>query len=82
MEEPIIINDNGIKLQPENMVKEELYHCIYQSRIFLFYKDNDEILHCYELADPNIIMKIKDNPNKISEILNTLSQYPENNKTS
>ena len=82
MEWPIIITDNGIKLQPENMVKEELYHCIYQNRIFLFYKDNDEIIHCYELGDPNIIMKIRDNPDKISEILNNLAQYPENNKTS
>ena len=27
-------------------------------------------------------MKIRDNPDKISEILNNLAQYPENNKTS
>jgi hypothetical protein len=61
------------------MLKEELYHCIYQNRIFLFYKDNDEILHCYEVGDPNIITKIKENPNEISEILNELAQTSDKN---
>lgn len=80
MESPIIINNSGIKLKPENMLKEELYHCIYQNRIFLFYKDNEEILHCYEIGDPSIITKIKENPDKISEILNNLAEYSEHNK--
>lgn len=70
----MIINDNGIKLNPEKMLREELYHCIYQNRIFLFYKDNDDILHCYEISDIEIINSIKENPENIHNILNNLAK--------
>lgn len=70
----MIINDNGIKLNPDKMLREELYHCIYQNRIFLFYKDNDDILHCYEISDIDIINNIKENPENIHNILNNLAK--------
>ena len=70
----MIINDNGIKLNPDKMLREELYHCIYQNRIFLFYKDNDDILHCYEISDIEIINSIKENPENIHNILNNLAK--------
>ncbi len=70
----MIINDNGIKLNPDKMLREELYHCIYQNRIFLFYKDNDDILHCYEISDMDIINNIKENPENIHNILNNLAK--------
>ena len=70
----MLINDSGIKLNPDKMVREELYHCIYQNRIFLFYKDNDDILHCYEISDIDIINSIKENPENINNILNNLAK--------
>jgi hypothetical protein len=70
----VIINENGIKLNPDKMLREELYHCIYQNRIFLFYKDNDDILHCYEISDIDIINNIKENPENIHNILNNLAK--------
>ena len=74
MEDPVIINDNGIKLNPDKMQREELYHCIYQNRIFLFFKDNDDMLHCYEISDIDTINDIKENPENIHKILNNLAK--------
>jgi hypothetical protein len=56
------------------MIKEELYHCIYENRIFLFFKDNEDVLHCYEISDIDTINKIKQNPDKIDIILNNLAK--------
>ena len=70
----MIINENGIKLNPDKMLREELYHCIYQNRVFLFFKDNDDILHCYEISDIDIINIIKENPENIHNILNNLAK--------
>ncbi len=56
------------------MIKEELYHCIYENRIFLFFKDIEDVLHCYEISDIDTINKIKQNPDKIDIILNNLAK--------
>jgi hypothetical protein len=69
-----MINDNGISLNPDKMIREELYHCIYQNRIFLFFKDNDDMLHCYEITDIDTIKGIKENPENIDNILNNLAK--------
>ena len=69
-----MINDNGIKLNTDKMIREELYHCIYQNRIFLFFKDNDDMLHCYEISDIDTINDIKENPENIHKILNNLAK--------
>jgi hypothetical protein len=74
LENPVIINDNGIKLNPDKMIREELYHCIYQNRIFLFFKDNDDMLHCYEITDIDTINGIKENPENIHNILDNLAK--------
>jgi len=70
----VIITDSGIKLNPDKMIKEELYHCIYENRIFLFFKDIEDVLHCYEISDIDTINKIKQNPDKIDIILNNLAK--------
>ncbi len=70
----MIITDSGIKLNPDKMIKEELYHCIYENRIFLFFKDIEDVLHCYEISDIDTINKIKQNPDKIDIILNNLAK--------
>jgi len=70
----VIITDSGIKLIPNKMIKEELYHCFYENRIFLFFKDNGDVLHCYEISDIDIINQIKQNPDNIDVILNNLAK--------
>lgn len=69
----MIITDNGIKLNPDKMVKEELYYCIYEDHVFLFFKDKEDILYCYEISDIDTINKIKQTPDNINEILNKLA---------
>jgi hypothetical protein len=74
LENPVITTSNGIKLNPEKMVKEELYYCIYEDRVFLFFKDKEDVLHCYEVSDIDTINKIKESPDNIDEILNNLAK--------
>lgn len=69
----MMIKDDGIKLNPDKMIEEELYYCIYGDRIFLFFKDKEGILHCYEVSDVDIINKIKQSPDHIDDILNDLA---------
>ena len=67
---PLSSGKDGIKIQPDKMEPEILYHCIYQNKIMLVYKDHNEILNCYEIDDNEIVSKIKlsDGPN-IEKIL-------------
>jgi hypothetical protein len=74
LENPVITTSNGIKLNPQKMVKEELYYCIYEDRVFLFFKDKEDVLHCYEVSDIDTINKIKESPDNIDEILNNLAK--------
>ena len=36
---PVVAGQDGIKLKTEKMVADRLYHCIYDGKVFLFYKD-------------------------------------------
>jgi hypothetical protein len=75
LENPVITTtSNGIKINPEKMVKEELYYCIYEDRVFLFFKDKEDVLHCYEVSYIDTINKIKQSPDNIDEILNNLAK--------
>jgi len=56
---PVLPKDNGIKIQPEKMEKEKLYHCIFKDKILLFYKDVQDVLNCYEIEEEDLIQKIK-----------------------
>ena len=71
MSYPLSSGKDGIKIQPDKMEPETLYHCIFQNRIMLVYKDQNEILNCYEIDDAEIISKAKasskDNIEKILE---------------
>jgi len=44
MSNPISFDDDGIKIKPEKMEKEKLYHCLFKGKVVLFYKDAQEIL--------------------------------------
>ena len=61
MTNPITAGDNGIKIKPELMEKEKLYHCIFQDKVLLVYKDSQDILNCYEIEEKELVEKVKQN---------------------
>ena len=65
--------ENKIKIIPESMIVEKLYPIIYDNSIYLFYKDENELINCYEITDKSIIEKALLNPDKIIEILEELN---------
>ena len=71
MSYPLLSEKDGIKIQPDKMQPETLYHCVFQNKIMLVYKDQGEILNCYEIDDNEIVSKVKasskDNIEKILE---------------
>lgn len=66
MTNPISVSDGGIKIKPELMEKEKLYHCIFQDKVMLVYKDDHDILNCYEIEEKVLVKKIKQNSGKDS----------------
>ncbi|HEY6537067.1 MAG TPA: hypothetical protein VIY08_14930 [Candidatus Nitrosocosmicus sp.] len=62
-------SENKIKLKPELMIKEKLYPFIHGELVFLFFKDDNELIHCYEILNKEVKDNILRNPNKIIEIL-------------
>ena len=73
---PVSPGDDGIKIQPENMEKEKLYHCFFKDKILLFYKDVQEVLNCYEIEEEDLVPKIKALSNK-DEVEKFLEEYIE-----
>ncbi len=71
-EYPVVAEQDGIKLKTEKMITDELYHCIYDNKVFLFYKDEQALLHCYEVQDPDAVREIAEKP---SELHNILKRY-------
>lgn len=65
--------ENKIKINPESMIIEKIYPIIYDNSIYLFYKDENELINCYEITDKSIIEKALLNPDKIIEILEELN---------
>ena len=57
---PLTSEKDGIKIQPDKMQPETLYHCVFQNKVMLVYKDQNEILNCYEIDDTEIVSKVKE----------------------
>jgi hypothetical protein len=74
---PVVAGQDGIKLKTEKMIADRLYHCIHENKVFLFYKDEDSLLHCYEVEDPDAVREITANPSEIEKIL---ERYAGSNK--
>ena len=72
---PLSSGKDGINIQPDKMKPEILYHCIYQNKVMLVYKDHNEILNCYEIDDNEIVSKVKES-NSI-DIEKILEEYIE-----
>ncbi len=59
MSYPISTSADGVKIQPEKMDKEKLYHCVFNEKVLLFYKDDEDILNCYEVEEVDLVNKVK-----------------------
>ena len=71
---PVVAGQYGIKLKTEKMIADQLYHCIYDGKVFLFYKDEEGLLHCYEVENPDAVKEITANPSEIENILKKYTQ--------
>jgi len=70
MSYPLSSEKDGIKIKPDKMQPETLYHCVFQNKVMLVYKDQNEILNCYEIDDSDIVSKVKEaNNGDIEKIL-------------
>jgi hypothetical protein len=71
---PIEIDkENKIKIKPDLMIKEKLYPFIFENSIYLFFKDENEIINCYEMLDKEVKDNMLKNPDKIIEILEEIN---------
>jgi hypothetical protein len=61
--------ENKIKIKPDLMIKEKLYPFIHENSIYLFFKDENEIINCYEMLDKEVKDNMLKNPDRIIEIL-------------
>ena len=75
MSYPLTSEKDGIKIKPDKMQPETLYHCMFQNKIMLVYKDQNEILNCYEIDDIEIVSKVKEANN--TDIEKILEEYIE-----
>ncbi|MDP9197021.1 MAG: hypothetical protein M3O24_00430 [Thermoproteota archaeon] len=69
LEYPILAEKEGIKIRPELMEADRLYHCVFEDTVFIIYKDQEEIMHCYQVNHPEAIKEIMADPANIEEIL-------------
>jgi len=74
LEYPVTVQSDGVKLKPEKMIINHLYHCLFEDKVFLFYKDEEELLHCYEVENADAVREISANPSDIEAILKKYSQ--------
>ncbi|GKS61109.1 hypothetical protein YTPLAS21_05670 [Candidatus Nitrosocosmicus sp.] len=69
-ESPILIDeDNKIKIKPELMITENLYPILFENSLFLFFKDENELINCYEVTEKELVEKAQKNPQRILEML-------------
>jgi hypothetical protein len=68
---PIIAKEDGIVIKAEKMEVDKIYPCVYHDKVYLFFKDEHELLNCYEVEDSEAAEAIKANPdsNAVKTIL-------------
>jgi len=68
---PLSVDENGVKMKPENMEKEKMYYCLHNEKLVLVYKDDQEFLNCYEIEEKDLVESVKtcSNPNDIEKII-------------
>jgi hypothetical protein len=63
---PIVAKNDGIVIKTEKMEVDKIYHCIHQNKVFLFFKDEQQMLNCYEVEDVETAEAIKSCPDSES----------------
>ncbi len=71
--DPILPGNDGIVLKLNEMQVEELYHCVFDGIVYLFYKDSQNFLHCYEIGDKQVVSEIEEHPDDFKEIIKKYS---------
>jgi hypothetical protein len=66
---PVVAGQDGIKLKTEKMEADHLYHCVYDDKVFLFYKDENDLLNCYEVENHDAVKEILARPSELESIL-------------
>ena len=56
---PVSADDNGVHIQPEQMQVERIYYCIFKSKAYLVYKDNQSMLNCYEIEEQSLVSQLE-----------------------
>ncbi len=71
MDYPLSTGKDGIKIKPEKMESEKLYHCVYNDKVFLVYKDEQHFLNCYEIEEKELVdmIKLSSTPDEVQKIL-------------
>lgn len=59
MSYPLTADAGGIKVKPERMERERLYHCVAGDKVMLVYKDNQDVLHCYEVEERELVERVR-----------------------
>ena len=75
MTDAISVNDDGVKLKPEIMEKEKIYHCVFNNKIILAFKDHQDFLNCFEIEESEIVNRIKSADDKDVSLI--LEEYIE-----
>ena len=75
MTDAISVNDVGVKLKPEIMEKEKLYHCVVNNKIILAFKEHQDFLNCFEIEESEIVNRIKSADDKDVSLI--LEEYIE-----
>jgi len=73
MDYPVVAEPEGVKLKPELMEIDKLYYCIFQDKVMLFFKDQNELLNCYEIEDKEIVETVKSSSTE--DIENVLQKF-------
>ena len=76
MDYPVTAESEGVKIKPEKMEIDKLYHCIFSDRVLLFFKDQNDMLNCYEIDEKEIVDSIKQSSSP-DEVENILQQFIE-----
>lgn len=76
MDYPVTTEPEGVKINPEKMEKDKLYHCIFKDKVLLFFKDQNDILNCYEIDEKELVDSIKQSSSS-DEVENILQKFIE-----
>ena len=71
MDYPVVTESEGVKINPEKMEIDKLYHCVFKDKVLLFFKDQNDMLNCYEIDEKELVDSIKQSvsPDEVESIL-------------